>query len=50
MNLSTVKAIITGGSSGIGYETAKLLRSHGAEVLICGRNEKLLKEVVFGLK
>ncbi len=42
MNPSTIKAIVTGGSTGIGYETAKLLRAHGAEVVICGRNEETL--------
>jgi len=40
MEISKAKVLITGGSSGIGYETAKLLRSQGAEVVICGRNEE----------
>jgi len=40
MNISTIKVIVTGGSTGIGYETAKLLRAQGAEVVICGRNEE----------
>lgn len=55
MDLKTTKAIITGGSSGIGYETAKLLRAHGAEVVICGRNEDTLQQAateldVFGIQ
>ena len=31
--------LITGCTSGIGYETAKMLKSKGAEVVICGRNK-----------
>ena len=38
------RAIVTGGSSGIGYETARQLLEEGVRVLICGRNEgKLAK-------
>lgn len=37
MDLKHGKALITGGSSGIGYATAQLLRDRGAEVAICGR-------------
>lgn len=55
MELSTAKVIVTGGSSGIGYETAKLLRQQGAAVVICGRNEeniqKAAKEIgVLGIR
>ncbi len=42
MNLSNAKVLITGGSSGIGLETAKQLVSLGAQVAICGRNEARL--------
>jgi NAD(P)-dependent dehydrogenase (short-subunit alcohol dehydrogenase family) len=34
------KAVVTGGNSGIGYATAKKLKSQGAEVIIAGRNEE----------
>lgn len=36
-------AIVTGGGSGIGLETAKRLRTEGAQVVIAGRNEDKLK-------
>lgn len=54
MDIKTAKVIVTGGSSGIGYETAKLLRAQGAEVVICGRNEEKIQQAakeldVFGI-
>jgi 3-oxoacyl-[acyl-carrier protein] reductase len=44
MNINEVKAIVTGGSSGIGFEIAKQLIAQGAKVFITGRDEnKLIK-------
>lgn len=44
MDLSTAKVLVTGGSSGIGLATARLLRERGASVAICGRDEARLRE------
>ena len=44
MDINTAKVLLTGGSTGIGYETAKLLRAHGATVVICGRNEETIQK------
>jgi len=44
MNLNTAKVIITGGSTGIGYETARQLISKGAKVLICSRNKSEIEK------
>lgn len=43
MNINEVKALVTGGSSGIGYATAKHFRERGAAVAICGRDPKKLQ-------
>lgn len=42
MNLDNKKIIITGGNSGIGKATAKLLIQKGAKVLITGRDKNKL--------
>src|SRR5258708_17084458 len=38
MRIDHVNALVTGGSSGIGLETARLLKTKGANVVICGRD------------
>lgn len=49
MKLEECAALVTGGSSGIGLETARFLRKGGARVAICGRSkdrvEKAAKEI-----
>lgn len=44
MRLEGKVAIITGGNGGFGCETACLFAKEGADILICGRNEKTLEE------
>jgi len=49
MNIESARALVTGGSSGIGLATARLLASRGARVAICGRDraklERAAKEI-----
>jgi 3-oxoacyl-[acyl-carrier protein] reductase len=44
MGLQGKTAIVTGGSKGIGLETARLLAEEGVKVLICARRESALAE------
>ena len=36
--------LITGGSDGLGFASAKLLSNEGAKIIICGRRGDYLKE------
>ncbi|HYR86449.1 MAG TPA: SDR family oxidoreductase [Terriglobia bacterium] len=50
MNLQNSTALITGGSSGIGFAIARMLIQNGARVAITGRDERRLKEAADNLK
>lgn len=43
-NLKDRVVLITGGSSGIGFEMAKQMLEEGSKVIICGRSQKKLDE------
>ncbi len=49
MRFTNKTALITGGNSGIGFATAKLLIAEGARVAITGRNRARLDEASSGL-
>ncbi|MBT1701793.1 SDR family NAD(P)-dependent oxidoreductase [Chryseosolibacter indicus] len=49
MKLKDKVAVITGGSLGIGFATAKQFITEGAKVVITGRNQKVLDDAVKSL-
>ena len=49
MNLQNSTALVTGGSSGIGFAIARMLIQNGARVAITGRDERKLKEAADAL-
>ena len=49
MNITNKTVLITGGGSGIGYATAKLLIEKGNKVIISGRNEEKLEKAAKAL-
>lgn len=44
MELKKAKVLVTGGNTGLGFATAKLLCEKGAEVVISGRNSETLAQ------
>lgn len=49
-NLEGKKAIVTGGNSGLGFETVKALSSHGAHVVLTGRSVEKCEAAVHQIK
>jgi 3-oxoacyl-[acyl-carrier protein] reductase len=49
MRLQDAKVLVTGGSSGIGRDVARLLIEEGAQVAISARNEQRLREAAKAL-
>jgi 3-oxoacyl-[acyl-carrier protein] reductase len=43
VDLKNAAVLVTGGSCGIGFETARLLRERGARVAICARHKDMLE-------
>ena len=43
MDLKNAAALVTGGSCGIGFETARILRERGARVAVCARHKTELE-------
>ncbi len=43
MQIENAKALVTGGSAGIGLATARMLKGKGAQVAICGRDRDKLE-------
>lgn len=48
--LAGKKAVVTGGSKGIGFEVARALLTSGASIVICARNQNQLDRALADLK
>src|SRR5258708_37802163 len=49
LKLKGLKALVTGGTKGIGLAIAQTLAAEGADVAICARNGAAVEETVAGL-
>ncbi len=50
LGLKGLRALVTGGSKGIGRRCAEILAAEGAHVAICARNAREVEEAVEGLR
>jgi 3-oxoacyl-[acyl-carrier protein] reductase len=50
LGLKGLKAVVTGGTKGIGRHTAEILAAEGADVAVCARNAGEVEETVAALK
>ncbi|WP_131742413.1 SDR family NAD(P)-dependent oxidoreductase [Actinomadura roseirufa] len=50
LGLTGARALVTGGSAGIGLAIARALAGEGAAVAVCGRDERRLADAVAGLR
>ncbi|KEO88514.1 short-chain dehydrogenase [Erythrobacter longus] len=50
VDLSGKTVLVTGGSSGLGQETARAMAAKGAHVVICARNPAQMEEAVAAIK
>jgi 3-oxoacyl-[acyl-carrier protein] reductase len=44
MKIEDARVLVTGGGTGIGRETARMMAARGAKVAVCGRREEPLRE------
>ncbi|PKP63052.1 MAG: 3-ketoacyl-ACP reductase, partial [Alphaproteobacteria bacterium HGW-Alphaproteobacteria-8] len=50
LGLKGLRALVTGGSKGIGRRAADIFAEEGADVAVCARNEAEIAETVAALR